>query len=169
MQYGHARQGRSTRCVSLQSFFYPLDALDQWNRLYGAGGFVQYQCVVPQAAGREALRDILERIGQSGQGCFLAVLKKFGPANGNHLSFPVLGYTLALDFRAEPAVFALLDQLDAIVLHHGGRLYLAKDARMSAASFRQGYPRWQEFESVRARWHAHGRFASAQSRRLGLL
>ena len=110
----------------------------------------------------------LVRIAQSGRGSFLAVLKVFGPANANLLSFPVEGYTLALDFKVETAVFELLDTLDRIVLHHGGRLYLTKDARMSEATFKAAYPRWTEFESVRARWHAHGKFASSQSIRLGL-
>ena len=78
------------------------------------------------------------------------------------------GYTLALDFQANQNVFRLLDALDAVVLHHGGRHYLAKDARMSAATFRRGYPAWEEFEALRERWHAVGRFSSLQSRRLGL-
>jgi len=168
LHYARAPRGRSNRQVSLAAFFYPLDALDQWNRLYGKSGFVQYQCVVPRGAGARALPELLACIAQSGRGSFLAVLKKLGPANANLLSFPFEGYTLALDFRAEPAVFCLLDRLDAMVAHHGGRLYLAKDARMGVERFRQGYPRWQEFEETRARWHAHGRFASAQSRRLGL-
>ena len=155
--------------IAFEPFFYPLDAIGQWNRLYGKPGFVQYQFVLPQAAGVSGLREVLSRIAESGRGSFLAVLKVFGPANANYLSFPQAGYTLALDFKAEPAVFALLDELDAIVLHHGGRLYLAKDARMSHATFRAGYPNWQAFEEVRGCWHAHGKFASAQSRRLGLL
>jgi hypothetical protein len=114
------------------------------------------------------LRDVLERIAASGRGSFLAVLKAFGKANANHLSFPIEGYALALDFKAEPAVFQLLDELDRIVLSHGGRHYLAKDARMSEATFKAGYPRWQEFEAVRAKHHGAGKFVSNQSRRLGL-
>ncbi|MDD5365279.1 MAG: FAD-binding oxidoreductase [Gallionellaceae bacterium] len=163
LYYARARTG--TRRVGLESFFYPLDALADWNRLYGRAGFLQYQFVVPEAAG---LRVILERIAASGRGSFLAVLKAFGKGNDNLLSFPHAGYTLALDFKAEPAAFELLDSLDRLVLDHGGRLYLAKDARMSAATFRAGYPRWQEFEAVRERHHAVGRFASALSRRLEL-
>lgn len=163
LYYGRGRPG--TRQVALESFFYPLDTLADWNRLYGRAGFVQYQFLVPDAA---ALRVILERIAASGRGSFLAVLKVFGKGNGNLLSFPHQGYTLALDFKAEPAVFDLLDSLDRLVLDHGGRLYLAKDARMAAATFQAGYPLWQEFESVRARYHAVGKFASALSRRLKL-
>ena len=169
LYYGRIRQAVSQQRIPFEPFFYPLDAIGQWNRLYGKPGFVQYQFVLPQAAGVSGLREVLSRIAESGRGSFLAVLKVFGPANANYLSFPQAGYTLALDFKAEPAVFALLDELDAIVLHHGGRLYLAKDARMSHATFRAGYPNWQAFEEVRGCWHAHGKFASAQSRRLGLL
>jgi len=169
LYYGRIRQTVSHQRIAFEPFFYPLDALADWNRLYGKPGFVQYQFVLPKAAGVAGLREVLARIAESGRGSFLAVLKVFGPANDNYLSFPQSGYTLALDFKAEPAVFELLDVLDPIVLHHGGRLYLAKDARMSAATFKASYPRWSDFEAVRARWHAHGKFASTQSQRLGLL
>jgi FAD/FMN-containing dehydrogenase len=169
LYYGRVWQKVSHQRIAFESFFFPLDAIGQWNRLYGKPGFVQYQFVLPQAAGVVGLREVLSRIAESGRGTFLAVLKVFGQANANYLSFPQAGYTLALDFKAEPAVFALLDALDAIVLHHGGRLYLAKDARMSANTFKASYPNWTAFEAVRERWHAHGKFASAQSRRLGLL
>lgn len=169
LYYHRVQRRHSTRRIPFEPFFYPLDALAGWNRLYGKAGFLQYQFVLPKQAGVAAMREVLSAIADSGRGSFLAVLKTFGPANANYLSFPTEGYTLALDFKAEPAVFALLDRLDPIVLQHGGRLYLAKDARMSAATFRHSYPRWQQFEQVRARWHAHGHFASHQSRRLGLL
>jgi decaprenylphospho-beta-D-ribofuranose 2-oxidase len=169
LYYGLARKSASTRRIAFEPFFYPLDALSEWNRMYGRAGFLQYQFVLPQAAGVAGLSEVLSRIVQSGRGSFLAVLKAFGAANANLLSFPQAGYTLALDFKVEAAVFELLNELDAIVLHHGGRLYLAKDARMSIATFRAGYPNWQSFEAVRERWGAHGKFASNQSRRLGLL
>ena len=168
LYYGRVRSAQSTRRVPFESFFYPLDALGHWNRLYGKPGFVQYQFVLPKASGAAGLRQIVERIAASGRGSFLAVLKAFGPGNHSPLSFPQEGYTLALDFKAEAAVFELLDQLDLLVLAHGGRLYLAKDARMSEATFKRGYPRWTEFEALRARYHAIGHFASAQSKRLGL-
>lgn len=168
LYYGRVLRATQSRRLPLENYFYPLDALAHWNRLYGKPGLVQYQFVVPRAAGAGPLREVIRRIADSGCGAFLAVLKLFGPGNANLLSFPLEGYTLALDFKAEPRTFALLDALDPIVLDAGGRHYLAKDARMSEATFRRGYPRWREFEEARARWHAHGRFASAQSRRLGL-
>jgi hypothetical protein len=111
---------------------------------------------------------LLEHIAASGRGSFLAVLKVFGKGNANYLSFPMEGYTLALDFKAEPTVFKLLDELDALVRDQGGRLYLTKDARMSEATFKAGYPEWQTFEAIRAQYHAIGHFASLQSKRLGL-
>jgi FAD/FMN-containing dehydrogenase len=162
------RQSRISQVASLESFFYPLDTLDNWNRLYGRKGFIQYQFVLPKSDGIIGLKKILERISQSGMGSFLAVLKVFGKGNNNMLSFPKQGYTLALDFKVEPKAFELLNELDELVLDEGGRLYLAKDARMGEAAFKTGYSRWSEFESVRERYHAIGAFSSEQSRRLGL-
>lgn len=168
LYYGKARRGSHVRLTPFEPFFHPLDRLADWNRIYGKPGFLQYQFVLPKTAGPAGLRDVLERIAGSGRGSFLAVLKVFGPANANMLSFSMEGYTLALDFKAEPAVFRLLDELDPVVRSHGGRLYLTKDARMSAGMFRAGYPRWEEFQQVRGKYHALGRFASRQSKRIGL-
>lgn len=124
-----------------QDYFYPLDNIHNWNRIYGSHGFYQYQCVLPQQHARPATQELLNVISRSGQGSFLAVLKTFGdqPAPGL-LSFPMKGVTLALDFpnRGEPTL-ELFEKLDAIVLSTGGRLYPAKDARMSRAMFESGY------------------------------
>ena len=128
-------------------FFYPLDSVGNWNRLYGKRGFLQYQFVVPVERGLEATRHVLSRIAASGEGSFLAVLKVFGgaPAPGL-LSFPMPGFTLALDFAQRgSATFSLLNRLDRVVAEYGGRVYPAKDARMSADSFDTFYPRWREF------------------------
>jgi FAD/FMN-containing dehydrogenase len=154
--------------VHYEPYFYPLDGLLHWNRLYGKAGFVQYQFVIPRAAGAAPLAAILARIAAAGRGSFLAVLKTFGPANDNYLSFPIEGYTLALDFKLEAGLFAMLDELDAMLLAAGGRLYLAKDARMGAATFRQSYPQHIQFQQVRRQYGALGVFASCQSNRLGL-
>jgi FAD/FMN-containing dehydrogenase len=168
LYYAKAQNGVSTRRRSFESYFYPLDQILQWNKLYGKAGFMQYQFVIPTSAGREGLRQILKTIAASGQGSFLAVLKTFGKQNANYLSFPIEGYTLALDFKVTESIFALMDQLDQLVLQYGGRLYLTKDARMSEATFKTSYPNWQEFEAVRERYHAIGKFASLQSKRIGL-
>ena len=154
--------------VHYAPFFYPLDIARDWNRLYGRAGFTQYQFVLPFAAGADALRRLMGRIAGSGLGSSLAVLKVAGAANANPLSFPLAGWTLALDFKIQPGLFEFLDGLDAELADRGGRLYLAKDVRMSAATFRRGYPRWEDFQRVREKVGAIGRFASLQSKRLGL-
>lgn len=162
------RAGRpGTAIVAYDRFFYPLDAIQEWNRMYGRGGFVQYQCVLPKAASRAGLSALLDRIADAGAGSFLSVLKLLGPGRGM-LSFPMEGYTLALDFRADPASLALLTELDAIVAAHGGRVYLAKDARIAAADFRRAYAGLDEFAAVRGAVDPERKFASLQSRRLGL-
>lgn len=127
-------------------YFYPLDGILHWNRMYGRRGFYQYQCVVPLAA-RGAIDDIMRAIAASGQGSFLAVLKTFGTrVSPGLLSFPMPGITLALDFPNRGAgTLALFARLDAIVTVAGGRLYAAKDARMPGALFRRGYPAFAEF------------------------
>ena len=129
------------------SFFYPLDAIGKWNRMYGRRGMYQYQSVVPPGDAFEATRDMLEAISSAGEGSFLAVLKTFGskPSPGM-LSFPRPGTTLALDFANRGATtLRLLDRLDSIVKAAGGRLYPAKDGRISADMFRTGYPGWETF------------------------
>lgn len=154
--------------IDAETFFYPLDAVLDWNRIYGPSGFVQYQCVLPKPASRSGLRLLLERIAAAGAGSFLAVLKLFGPgdADGGVLSFPMEGYTLALDFPASARNFALLIELDAIVADHGGRLYLAKDARMGQRVLRRGYgPALERFLALRGE---ADRFQSILSQRLGL-
>lgn len=154
--------------IPLQTYFYPLDAIANWNRMYGKAGFVQYQFVIPKAVGVTGLKAILQVIAQSNMGSFLAVLKVFGKANANYLSFPIEGYTLALDFKVSSATFTLIHRLDSMVLDFGGRLYLTKDALMSEAFFKASYPDWEIFEAIRLQYGAIGRFASDQSRRLGL-
>jgi FAD/FMN-containing dehydrogenase len=128
-------------------FFYPLDALLEWNRIYGPQGFYQYQCAIPPERALQATRALLKAISASGMGSFLAVLKQFGsPASHGMLSFPMPGTTLALDFPNQgPRLHKLFEALDRIVLEAGGRLYPAKDGRMGAALFKAGYPRWSEF------------------------
>lgn len=168
LYYQRILRQESSQRVSYESFFYPLDGIHQWNRLYGKQGFIQYQFVIPATAGLQGMREILQRISASHRGSFLAVLKAFGAANNNFLSFPMQGYTLALDFKLEPGLLELLNELDSMVLAHGGRLYLAKDARMSEDTFKRSQPNWSQFQEVRAKYGALHKFASLQSRRLGL-
>lgn len=168
LYYQRIRKTISRNTVHYAPFFYPLDSIRNWNRMYGQRGFTQYQFVIPRSAGTHAVRQILKRIADFGQGSFLAVLKSMGPSNRNLLSFPLDGYTLALDFKYSLELLPLLNELDAMVLDHGGRLYLAKDARMSAATFRSSYASWESFQQVREAWGAIGKFSSLQSRRIGL-
>lgn len=168
LYYHRVLRKRSKRRAHYDPFFYPLDGIQHWNRLYGKNGFTQYQFVLPKDAGLPGVASAVERIARSGRGSFLAVIKAFGRGNDNYLSFPMEGYTLSLDFKIEKGLFELLDELDGIVLHHGGRLYLAKDARMSGDVFRRGYPLWDRFAAVRERYGADRIFHSLQSQRLGL-
>jgi FAD/FMN-containing dehydrogenase len=143
--------------VHFDPFFYPLDSIGNWNRIYGRRGFVQYQFVLPKAVSYDGLIKVIDRVAKSGSGSFLAVLKLFGKANPDSvMSFPIEGYTLALDFPVNEPVLKLLDELDEIVGDLGGRVYLAKDARMSAEFFHRSYK-----EVV-----PPDRFRSAQSDRL---
>jgi len=154
--------------IEADSYFFPLDGISHWNRLYGANGFLQYQCVMPQDAALRGITRLLTATSDAGKGSFLSVLKKFGAANAHWLSFPMQGYTLAMDFKVERSLLPFLEELDRIVLDHGGRLYLAKDARMSADTFRRSYPRWEEFRALRLASGADRLFNSLQSQRLGL-
>ncbi|WP_375174437.1 FAD-dependent oxidoreductase [Pseudooceanicola sp.] len=153
--------------VDWDRYFYPLDAVLDWNRIYGRRGFAQYQVALPLAASRDGLAELLGAISDAGQGSFLAVLKRLGPEEGRQ-SFPMEGYTLALDFPVSEAALALLDRLDRITLAHGGRYYLAKDARVSGEVLHRADPRWTAFREARQAGGLAEVFASAQSERLGI-
>jgi FAD/FMN-containing dehydrogenase len=146
-----APRARASTVSGYGKFFYPLDSIVKWNRMYGPRGFQQYQCVIPEANAREGIRALLQAVAGSGTGSFLAVLKRCGdmPSPGM-LSFPMAGTTLALDFPQTGDLDAVLfPRLDAIVREAGGRLYPAKDAHMSGEDFRRGYPAWREVEKLR--------------------
>lgn len=130
-------------------YFYPLDAIEGWNKMYGRKGFYQYQCVIPPGAAEAATAELLKTIAEKGEGSFLVVLKTFGPRPSlGMLSFPRAGATLALDFpNRGQKTLALLEALDRIVSEAGGALYPAKDARMSAELFRSSFPAWEAFSS----------------------
>ena len=153
---------REARLLPQEQFLFPLDAIGGWNRLYGPNGFYQYQSVVPPDAAREATAAMLQAIAESGEGSVLAVLKTFGPRPASGLlSFVQPGVTLALDFSRRPATSRLFDRLDAIVAAAGGRLYLAKDARMPRSLFEASYSGLEQF----LRYRDPG-MSSAMSRRL---
>ena len=168
LYYNKVRKPVSQQKVTIDSFFFPLDAIDNWNRIYGKGGFTQYQFILPKETSYDGLKEILKTIADSGKGSFLAVLKLYGKANENYLSFPMEGYSLALDFKIEAGLFELLDHLDNIVLKYKGRIYLAKDARVSQSVFEQGYPKIDKFRALREKYKMNKKFNSLQSIRVGI-
>jgi FAD/FMN-containing dehydrogenase len=164
--YAKNRKQVIDNVIPYDPFFYPLDAVYDWNKMYGKAGFVQYQFVLPLYA-KKALVDILERIANRGFASFLAVLKVFGKQD-TMIGFPMEGYTLALDIPIRKGLFEFLDELDKVVLQYGGRIYLSKDARMQKKIFEQSYPRLQEFENVLKQYNTEGKVKSTLSERLGI-
>jgi FAD/FMN-containing dehydrogenase len=167
--YYALHRGAVGRLVAAERFFYPLDGVGHWNRLYGRRGFVQYQAVLPTAESRRGLVSLLERLSASGRPSFLAVLKRLGPVNAAMLSFPREGYTLALDLPVRAGLVAFLRELDRLVLERGGRVYLAKDATTTPDAVRAMYPRLDEFRAVKARLDPRGVISSSLARRLEIV
>ncbi|ANM30354.1 hypothetical protein ABI59_13395 [Acidobacteria bacterium Mor1] len=147
-------------------FFHPLDAISEWNRIYGPAGFTQYQCVLPTAAGPDAPRRFLELLTRLGGASFLCVIKSCGPEGTGMLSFPTQGTTLALDIAVRPDTQKIVDRLNEALIEMGGRIYLAKDMFTRAEHFRRMEPRLDAFLEVRSRWDPERRLRSAQSVRL---
>ncbi|ODS54277.1 MAG: hypothetical protein ABS36_11425 [Acidobacteria bacterium SCN 69-37] len=154
------------RIVHPESFFYPLDSVHHWNRLYGRSGFTQYQCVLPESAGARAVHDLLVLMSRFGAASFLCVIKDCGPQGDGLLSFPLSGVSVALDLPVRDDTQQVVDALNAFVVEAGGRVYLAKDAYTRAEHFRAMEPRLSEFETIRRRWDPDGRIRSQQSIRL---
>jgi decaprenylphospho-beta-D-ribofuranose 2-oxidase len=165
--YRKAPKRRRGEIQNLTSFYHPLDMIGEWNRAYGPRGFLQYQFVVPFGA-EDTFRRIVEQIARSGHVSFLNVLKRFGDAGPAPLSFPHPGWTITVDFPIRRGLAEFCDRLDEQVLDAGGRLYLAKESRTSAAALHRMYPRIDEWRKVRATADPAGVFASDLSRRLEL-
>jgi decaprenylphospho-beta-D-ribofuranose 2-oxidase len=160
---------RSTELVSFQNYFYPLDQIVNWPRLYGRQGFLQYQCAMPAETAYITVKKILEILNQQKYAIYLAVLKRLGPSNPAPLSFPLSGYTLAIDLPvSNQGLFVCLDQLDALVIGAGGRVYLAKDARLKPDVFQSMYPRLSEWLTTKRYWDPTNKFSSSLARRLAL-
>lgn len=167
--YAHLpRSGETPSLIHYDPFFFPLDGIHFWNRAYGEKGFVQHQCLIPKKASGAALDQILALCQREGFPSFVTVLKLFGPGNDNLLSFPDEGFTLCLDFPFTERLKPFLKKLDAVVVRHGGRIYLAKDATMSRETFRAGYPNWKDFTRLKKKLDPRGQFSSLMSERLGL-
>ncbi|MEM6891324.1 MAG: FAD-binding oxidoreductase [Pseudomonadota bacterium] len=167
LYYRMGARRKGEQLVNWDAYFYPLDAIHGWNKIYGRKGFAQYQCVLPLDRSEAGLTCLLEETEKAGAGSFLAVLKRFG-VQDSAFSFPMEGYTLALDFPVTPKTKALLERLDRITLDHGGRFYLAKDSRMTAKTFQASEERLAAFEAFRSERSMARRFCSAQAERLGI-
>lgn len=166
----YSRHKDGQQLVDYDSFFYPLDAVRNWNRMYGRREFIQYQAFFPRETARRGLVELMENVGRSRVPAFLGVLKSCGPASSGLLSFLDSGFTLALDFpNTGTSLEELTGALDEVLLKHGGRLYLAKDAMTTSAAFSEMYPRLDKFLAIKHRVDPQRRFVSSQSRRVGLV
>ena len=166
--YAHYADNKS-KIQTVDRYYYPLDSISNWNRGYGKSGFIQFQAVWPKTSSAEALKKTLEAIQKAGALSFLSVLKTMGPESEGFLSFPMPGHTLALDipYRGKETE-ELARRLNALTLDYGGRVYLAKDAFLTAEQTRRMYPHYDEFLAAKKKWDPTGRFASSLSKRVGL-
>jgi decaprenylphospho-beta-D-ribofuranose 2-oxidase len=165
--YTKYRIGAKDVVAHYDPYFYPLDVMRNWNKLYGKKGFLQYQFVIPFENGEHGLRVILAAIAKEKASSFLSVLKALGPGE-NTLSFPMPGWTLALDFPVTPSIFPFLDKLDKIILDLGGRVYLVKDARMAPETYWKGYPNAPIFKKDIGQYDPTHKFSSSLSKRLSM-
>ena len=161
------KRKKNNNLIDWDSYFYPLDKILEWNKMYGRKGFAQYQCVIPKENSRNGLLEILETMCETKTGSFLTVLKKFGPEQGK-FSFPMDGYTIAMDFPINNKTLSLMNRLDEITSKFGGRIYLAKDSRMSKETLFETEKRLKNFDNLRKKFDTKKKFESSQSTRLGI-
>ena len=152
--------------INLDKFFYPLDGLNNWNNLYGKNGFIQYQFILPKDQSYKGMQEVLKFISSEKLYSFLAVLKLYGEENENYLSFPLNGYSLAIDFKMSDDLYALLKKLDSIILKYKGRIYLSKDVRINREDFEINYSKIDKFRNLRKKYHMDKKFQSLQSKRV---
>jgi len=167
LYYRRGAHQNGKRIVDWDSYFYPLDSVLGWNKVYGRNGFAQFQCVLPLEQSRAGINALLEAVSIAGVGSFLTVLKRFGEQSGR-FSFPMPGFTLSLDFPVNSRSLTLMETLDRITIDHGGRFYLAKDSRMSSGILAESDDRVGQFVSMRQETNMHLQFQSEQSQRLKL-
>jgi len=165
--YWKGRWQKNEKLIDWDSYFYPLDKIMGWNKIYGLNGFIQFQCVIPLSKSRKGLHNILELVTKAGSGSFLAVLKRFGKQD-SFFSFPMEGYTLSLDVPVNKRTLKLIDKLHITTLEYGGRFYLAKDSRLTPEIFQKSDKRIKAFRTFREKNKSYDAFNSAQSIRLKL-
>ncbi len=165
----HYVQNSSRELAHYNKFFYPLDAINNWNRGYGKRGFIQYQFVVPEQDGRQRMKELVEMVAKSGCNPFLNVLKKFGAKPGGLIAFPMAGYNFAIDFPLSKELLAFTKKLDQAVLERGGRVYAGKDGVTDGATFHKMYGKnLEKFLKIRKKYDPNGKFSSSISKRLQL-
>ena len=154
--------------IHFDKFFYPLDLFSNWNKIYGKNGLLQYQFILPLENSYEGTKEIFSLIQQNKIYPYLAVLKLYGDENENYLSFPIKGYSLALDFQNNQETLNMLEDLDSLVLQNGGRVYLTKDARIKEKNFKNMYPKVEKFIQIRKKYSFDKKIQSSQSVRIGI-
>ncbi len=168
LYFWNGKRKPGSQIVDWGSFFYPLDAILGWNKIYGKNGFAQFQCVIPLNHAEQGLSELLQTIANTGNGSVLTVLKRLGAQTTGRFSFPMEGYTLALDFPVNKKTLDLMNHLDHITLKYGGRVYLAKDSRISRDAFTKSEYRANKFIKYRKEIGSSKSYCSLQSERLGL-
>ena len=168
LYFSKTKHGESEQRVELDQFFHPLDRIANWNRIYGKSGFVQFQFILPKKVSFSGLKLVLSRLEKSGFASFLSVLKLYGPRNQNFLSFPMEGYSLAMDFKLQPGLLEILSELTDVVCEMGGRVYLAKDALMTSTQFEKSYANANSLRELRKRLGVEKVIRSELSERLGI-
>lgn len=164
----YLKNKNSTTHVDFNKFFYPLDILNNWNRGYGKNGFIQYQFVVPKEVSSKVITKVLEKMHRDDICSFLTVLKLMGDQNDFYLSFPMKGYTLAMDIPVSKKSLMFANDLDDLIEDNGGRIYLTKDARMKKKTFWNTYKNINRFLETKAKYDPKNKFQSLQSKRLGI-
>ena len=154
--------------VYFDKFFYPLDKFSNWNKIYGKDGLIQYQFILPFEKSFDGILDLFKIIQKNNIYPYLAVLKLYGKKNDNYLSFPIKGYSLALDFKSDQKTLSMLNDLDKIIIKYGGRIYLTKDGRLNQSIFKQMYPNVETFINLRKKYGCEKRIQSCQSIRVGI-
>ena len=163
--YFFLSKNKKNNLIYWDDYFYPLDGINDWYKIYGKKGFIQFQCVIPLDNSKKGLTEILNYLSKTKVASFLSVLKRFGKQESN-FSFPTEGYTLALDFPIKDNIFTILDRLDEIAVKYGGRFYLAKDSRINKKVFKESDPRVNKFLNFRKKNNLDANFNSLQSNRL---